>query len=116
MKFESFKRMVKASRQDYEKRIHDAWQRGNLEAWTFYRGNKEAYADIENILPKVEQDLTLQELKDFCKIADDGCKTCPFALWDTDEDGERFMYNCDINAPHYCDVEEITQKVREASK
>ena len=114
MKFESFKRMVKASRQDYEKRIHDAWQRGNLEAWTFYRGNKEAYADIENILPKVEQDLTLQELKEFCKTTE--CENCPFALYGTDEDGERFMCNCDIDAPKYCDVEEITQKVREASK
>lgn len=80
----------------------------------YYRGKADAFKEALSVLrAEVKHELTLRDLKEFCENAD--CEKCPFAQFDENEDGIRFQCNCDLDAPKYHDVDEVTKKVREAS-
>lgn len=116
MKLNDLINWVKVIRENCEKTIYSAWQEGNLEAWTFHRGKAEALEDFANILTKVEQDLTLKELKEFCE----GhtltlCEDCPLAHPFCDRH-ENLIYTCSLLKPSFWDADEIKAKIEEASK
>lgn len=115
MKFDELKDWVKVIRKNCETTISCAWQEGNLEAWTFHRGKAEALEDFANMLTKIEQDLTLKELSEFCENT--GCDYCPFASSVTNNHGELKYISCTIvKTPHHFKINDITQKVRETRK
>ena len=72
-----------------------AYTEGVLDTWNL----------MEDILPSLEQELTVKKLQDFCK--NNVCRNCPF---------EENLDSCSVGAPAYFDIAEITRKVREASK
>jgi hypothetical protein len=75
---------------------NQAYTEGVLDTWNL----------MEDMLPSLEQELTLQEVAEFCEKRD--CRNCPLNWNDN---------GCAVSTPpSYFDIKEITQVVREASK
>lgn len=109
MKLNDLINWVKGTRENCEKVIYNAWQEGNLEAWTFNRGRAEALEDVANMLTKVEQDLTFREVIE--AIRGMNCKVCPFFRYcGYPQSGEVRESVCNVNIK---EVEEIIQKAKE---
>jgi hypothetical protein len=120
MKFNDLINWVKASRENCEKTINCAGQKGNLKAWTFYKGNE----DVENMLTKVEQELTVKKLQDFClsHSIDErtiNCEECPFFdAGNPEGEGESWSMPCceiEMYAPNLWNISSIEKTIKEAT-
>ena len=81
----------------------------------FAEGRKFAIEGMITAFPRLEHELTLRELKEFCENT--GCDYCPFASSVTNNHGELKYISCTIvKTPHHFKINDITQKVREARK
>lgn len=74
----------------------------------FGQGYLEALKDVGKALPKLDHDVTLNEVKRMCK---DSCEDCPLVL------GPPVPMGCQFEvSPQYWNIKEIEKRIREAKK
>ena len=76
----------------------------------FAEGRKFAVKEMTTAFPRLEHELTIRELKEFCKAHE--CEDCPLARAVTNEQGNPNFY-CSLLEPKYWDVDEIEETIRE---
>ena len=97
----------------------------DTEGLSFYEGYKEAMEDVLEQLPKVDHDVTLKEVKEFCTkrkeeadVDADPCDYCPMAEKYSCSDGISFMQCGEIADILPCDwdIAKIEKRMEEARK
>ena len=80
-----------------------AYTEGVLDAWNL----------MEDILPSLEQELTIRELQEFCEAHE--CEDCPFARLAENEYGISDFCICIVRSIKNWDVDEIEKTIKEAT-
>ena len=97
----------------------------DLEASSYLEGKRDAYRDMLEKLSEFEHDITMREVKEFCKKQlddcegdEDPCEYCSMAMECSDSDDCRWMECGEIAdfLPRDWDVDCIQKVIREAKK